>query len=94
MLEFYNGAEFKQIKGGSGGASTITKDTFTLDGSTLVYGPLSFSPAADENVLVFIAGVFQNDSQYSISGTNITLSSILEGDAGKTLTVLHGFDSI
>lgn len=94
MLEFYNGTEFKQINGGLGGASTITRDSFTLDGSTLTYGSLSFSAAADQNVLVFLAGVFQNDSQYSISGTVITLSSILEGDAGKTLTVLHGFDTI
>ena len=94
MLEFYNGAAWKQINGGTGGASTITRDSFTLDGSTLIYGPLSFSPTADQNVLVFIAGVFQNDSQYNISVTNISLTSILEGDAGKTLTVIHGFDSL
>lgn len=92
-LEFFNGSTFVQINGGTGGAHTITRDAFTLDGSTLVYGPLSFTPAANQNVMVFIEGVFQDDSTYSISGTDITLSSILPGDNGKTLTVLHGFDT-
>jgi hypothetical protein len=38
--------------------------------------------------------VFQNDSQYNISGTTITLTSILPADDGKTLVVLHGFDAV
>ena len=93
LFEFYNGTSFVQVTGAVGGKHTITRDSFTLDGSTLAYGTLSFEPSADQNVLVFIEGVFQNDSQYNISGTTITLTSILEADNGKTLTVLHGFDS-
>ena len=93
-LEFHNGTSFVQLQGAVGARSTITRDSFTLDGSTLAYSALSFEPSADQNVLVFIEGVFQNDSQYNISGTTITLSSILEADNGKTLTVLHGFDTI
>jgi hypothetical protein len=92
-LEFYNGSSFVQINGGTSGAHTITRDSFTLDGSTLIYGPLSFAPAADQNVMVFIEGVFQDDSTYSISGTDITLSSTQPSDDNKTLTVLHGFDT-
>ena len=92
-FEFYNGTNFVQVTGAVGGKHTITRDSFTLDGSTLAYTPLSFEPGADQNVLVFIDGIFQNDSQYNISGTTITLSSILEADNGKTLTVLHGFDT-
>jgi hypothetical protein len=94
MLEFYNGSAFVQLAGGTGGKSTITRDSFTLDGSTTIYPGLSFTPSADQNVLVFIEGVFQKDDTYSISGTTITLSSTLESDSGKTLTVLHGFDTI
>jgi hypothetical protein len=94
MLEFYNGSAFVQLQGGSGGTSTITRDSFTLDGSTVAYGPLSFEPTTDQNVLVFIEGVFQKDDTYSISGTTITLSSTLESDETKTLTVLHGFDKV
>ena len=93
LFEFYNGTSFVQVTGAVGGKHTITRDSFTLDGSTLAYGTLSFEPSADQNVLVFIEGVFQNDSQYNISGTTITLTSILEADNGKTLTVLHGFDT-
>lgn len=92
-FEFYNGTSWVQVTGAVGGKHTITRDSFTLDGSTLAYGTLSFEPSADQNVLVFIEGVFQNDSQYNISGTTITLTSILEADNGKTLTVLHGFDT-
>ena len=92
-FEFYNGTNFVQVTGAVGGKHTITRDSFTLDGSTLAYTPLSFEPSADQNVLVFIDGIFQNDTQYNISGTTITLSSILEADNGKTLTVLHGFDT-
>lgn len=94
MFEFYNGTTFVQLQGGSGGASTITRDSFTLDGSTLAYGSLSFTPTADQNVLVFIEGVFQKDDTYSISGTTITLSSTLPTDSGKTLSVVHGFDRV
>lgn len=94
MLEYYNGSSWNQVQGGTGGVSTITRDSFTLDGSTLVYGPLSYTPSADQNVLVFIEGVYQKDNLYDISGTNITLTSVLEGDAGKTLTVIHGFDRV
>lgn len=94
MLEFYNGSAFVQLAGGNGGKSTITRDSFTLDGSTVAFSPLSFEPTADQNVLVFIEGVFQKDDTYSISGTTITLSSTLPSDAGKTLSVVHGFDTI
>lgn len=93
LFEFYNGTNWVQVTGAVGGKHTITRDSFTLDGSTLAYSALSFEPSADQNVLVFIEGVFQNDSQYNISGTTITLTSILEADNGKTLTVLHGFDT-
>lgn len=93
-LEFYNGTNFVQLQGAQGAAATVTRDSFTLDGSTTAYGPLSFEPAADQNVMVFIEGVFQNDTQYNISGTTITLTSILPADDGKTLVVLHGFDAV
>ena len=63
QLEYYNGTIWKQLQGGAGGSSTITRDAFTMDGSTLTYGPLSFTPTAEQNVLVFIEGVFQHDGK-------------------------------
>jgi hypothetical protein len=94
QLEYYNGTIWKQLQGGAGGSSTITRDAFTMDGSTLTYGPLSFTPTAEQNVLVFIEGVFQHDGKYSVSGTNISVSTTSVLDAGATLSVIHGFDSI
>lgn len=93
-LEFYNGTNFVQITGAVGGKSTITRDAFTMDGSTTAFGPLSFEPSADQNVLVFIEGVFQKDDTYSISGTTITLSSTGPADDTKILSVIHGFDTV
>ena len=81
MLEFYNG-----------GKATITVDTATSDGSTTSY-PMSITPEHERNVLVFIEGVFQKHSTYSVSGSTITVS-VTGADAGKVLTMLHGFDIV
>jgi hypothetical protein len=91
-FEFYNGTNWVQVTGAVGGKHTITSDPFTLDGSTLAY-TMSLEETNPENILVFIDGIYQNSTQYSVSGTTITLTSILEADNGKTLTVLHGFDT-
>ena len=72
--------------------ATITVDTATLDGSTTSY-PMSITPEHERNVLVFIEGVFQKHSTYSVSGSTITVS-VTGADAGKVLTMLHGFDIV
>jgi hypothetical protein len=97
-LEYFNGTEFLLVGGGAGGISTITVDTITINGiiPTLSYTmslPVS-APSTEKNILVFLEGVYQKPSSYSVSGTTITLSAVLAGDNGKTLTVLHGFDSV
>jgi len=103
-LEFHNGTTFVNVTGGASGVATITADTYTGDGTTTVFGagaaagdstveaPLSFTPATDQNVLVFIDGVFQPDTSYSVSGTAITFGSAPGG--GTKISVLHGFDTI
>ena len=92
-FEFYNGTSWVQVTGAVGGKHTITRDTFTHDGSTAAYGPLSFEPSADQNVLVFLDCIFQKDANYNISGTTLTLTSVDVGDADKEIVVLHGFDT-
>jgi hypothetical protein len=104
MLEFYNGSQFVQLQGGTNGTSNITRDSFTIgfddDGSTIKteYHPLSFTPTNATRILVFMEGVFQKDDTYTINTdsteTYIRLFSLLNGDLGKTLTVLHGFDKV
>ena len=103
QLEFYNGSAFVQVTGAAGGNATITRDTYIGDGTSTVYGSgggsedsteqgLSFTPSADQNVLVFIDGVFQPDTSYSISGTQITFGSA--PGSGTNISILHGFDTI
>jgi len=104
MLEFYNGTEFKQIKGGTGGASTITVDTFTIldEDATGIprdsYSPLSLTPAADQNVLVFLGGVYQPPSAYNINSDStspyIKMLALVSGDIDSSLVIIHGFDSV
>ena len=103
-LEFHNGTAFVNVTGGTSGQATITADTYTGDGTTTVFGsgaasgdstveaPLSFTPAADQNLLVFIDGVFQPDTSYSVSGVAITFGSAPGG--GTKIVVLHGFDTV
>ena len=88
----------------AGGKATITVDSYTGDGTSTVFGSgtssddssveksLSFIPSADQNVLVFIDGVFQPDTAYSISGTTITFGSA--PGSGTIITILHGFDTV
>jgi len=103
FLEYFNGTEFLQLQGATNAKHTITVDSYTGDGTTTVFGsgessdassvekPLSFTPSADQNVLIFIDGVFQPDSVYSISGQQITFGAA--PGSGTSIKVLHGFDS-
>ena len=100
-LEFFNGSAF--VNAGGSGTATITVDSYTGDGTSTVFGSgtssddssvekqLSFAPAADQNVLVFIDGVFQPDSVYAISGRQITFGTA--PGSGTSIKILHGFDA-
>ena len=58
------------IGGGSGSFST---NIFTGDDSTTAF-TLSSAPSSENNLMVFIDGVFQAHNSYSVSGTTLTLS--------------------
>lgn len=88
-FEFYNGSSYQNVA--VKGTVTITKDSFTGDGSTLAY-TLSITPADENNILVFVGNVFQNpDVAYTLSGATITFASA--PPLSQTVVVLHGFDS-
>jgi hypothetical protein len=96
-LEYFNGTSFLQVGGGVGGVATVTADSITIDGNTpvLTYAmPSGLTPTDENNVLVFLEGIYQKPSTYTIAGSNITLAAVLVGDHNKTLTVLHGLDSV
>ena len=67
----------------AGGLPTITVNTGSQTGTQTVY-PLSVTPSSVNYVNVFINGVYQAKSSYSVSGTNLTfttappLNSIIE----------------
>jgi hypothetical protein len=103
-LEYYNGTSWLALSGGVGGAATITVDTFTIsdeDGTGNPrdsYSPLSLTPVADQNVLVFLGGVYQPTSAYNINTDStapyIKMLALVPGDIGSSLVVIHGFDSV
>ena len=92
-LEIWNGSEWRTV--GSEGIVTITKDTFTGDGSTTVFGAMTFSKASgtEKSVQVFVGNVHQNPGvAYTFdSTTNITFTS--PPPISQTIVILHGFDS-
>ena len=76
----------------SRGNVTITKDTYSGDGSTAAFGPMSIAPASDQAVQVFVGNVHQNPTvAYTISTTTITFST--PPNIGQSIEILHGFDS-
>jgi hypothetical protein len=56
---------------GGGGTNTFTHDVFTGNGSTTAYA-LSQSTESENNLIVFIDGVFQEQSAYSIATSSGT----------------------
>ena len=67
---------------GGGGTNTFTTDTYTnansTDGGSNLTYTLSQSISDEDNLIVFIDGVFQNQAAYSVSGTTLTLADALQ----------------
>ena len=56
------------------GDGNVSVDTFTGDDSTTAF-TLSLDPGDENNTRVFIDGVYQSKSNYSVSGTTLTFST-------------------
>tara|TARA_Y100000004_G_scaffold154426_1_gene178564 strand:- start:564 stop:3563 length:3000 start_codon:yes stop_codon:yes gene_type:complete len=54
--------------------SNLNIDSFTGDGSDLTF-TLSIAPVNENNTLVYVGGVYQQKSVYSVSGTTLTFGS-------------------
>ena len=61
--------------GGGGGSNTFTVNTFTTANSTTTDFTLSQAPNSEDNLFVFVEGVFMNPSDYTLSGTTVTLDA-------------------
>ena len=87
---------------GGGGTNTFTHDVFTCNGSTTAFA-LSQSTESENNLIVFIDGVFQEQSAYSIatssgtttltlsaapvSGRKLVVYSVAAGVSGSNLNI-------
>lgn len=88
-FEFYNGSAWSAVA--SRGFVTVSKDTFTGDGSTLAY-TLSTTPNSATGTPVYVGNVHQNPTvAYTITGSTLTFTSA--PNLGQTIEVYHGFDS-
>jgi len=90
-FEYYANGSWKIVR--AEGTATITKDTFTGDGSTTNFGPMSFTVADENTILVYIQNVWQEGGvNYTVSGTTISFTS--SPPLNHKIVVLHGFDTI
>ena len=75
----------------SRGKVTVTKDSFTGDGSTLAF-TMSQTPNDANGIQVFVGNVHQNPGvAYTISTS--TLQFAAPPNLGQAIEVFHGFDS-
>jgi hypothetical protein len=65
---------FTWVESSGGGATTFVVDTFNGDGSTVAF-TLANTIENENNLQVFIDGVYQSKSNFSTSGTTLTFST-------------------
>ncbi len=73
-------------------SSNLTVDTFTaadVSGNPQTDFTLSDAPAAEDNLLVFIDGVFQDQDAYTISSQTLTITDGVTADFGVTVYVIN-----
>ena len=72
--------------GGSGNTGGIDSQVFNGDGTDTTF-TLTTAPATEDNLWVFVDGVYQNKDSYSVSGTTLTMGTA--PDNGTKLAVHH-----
>jgi hypothetical protein len=80
QVRFYTGAAWVPVASGS-----VRRDDFSGNGSTTAF-TLSASPSSEDNTQVYINGVYQEKSSYSVSGTTLTFS--IAPPNGSTIEVM------
>jgi hypothetical protein len=70
----------------AGGSSNFTRKEFAGDGSTTAF-TLDTTPSDENDLMVFIEGVYQNQDAYSLSGTTLTMADAPV--SGRGLVVYH-----
>ena len=60
---------------GTSSVTPFSTDLFTTANSSTTAFTLSTTPPSEDNLIVFVEGVYQNKNSYSVSGTTLTLDS-------------------
>ena len=82
--------EWGAIAGGGSGTNMDT-NIYAGDGSTVNF-TLSTAPDTENNLMVFIDGVFQAHDSYSVSGTTLTFSTAPA--SGRVITAYHSTTTV
>ena len=75
--------------GGSLTSFTTTIDTFTGNGSQTTFN-LSVTPDSENSTFVFLNGVYQEKSTYSISGSSLILTDVATANDDIEVTTVSG----
>ena len=86
-IQIYNGSAWGDV----GVGNFLVTNTFTGDGSDTTF-TISNAVADENNLLVFIDGVFQAQNVYSISGTTLTFATAPAN--GRVITVYSALNNI
>lgn len=86
QFEGYADGAWGAIAGSGGGAAAMETDNFTGDGSTTDF-TLTSSVSDEDNLLVFIEGVYQNKADYVASGTTLTFD--VAPVSGRNIVAYH-----
>ena len=89
QFEGYADGEWGAIAGGGG--SAMETNNFTGDGSTTAF-TLSSSVSSEDNLIVFIEGIYQNKGDYVASGTTLTFTTAPVN--GRRIVVQHILSSV
>src|SRR6056300_570300 len=89
QFEGYADGEWGAIAGSGG--SAMETNNFTGDGSTTAF-TLSSTVASEDNLIVFIEGIYQNKGDYVASGTTLTFTTAPVN--GRRIVVQHILSSV
>lgn len=89
-FEGYNGTEWGAIGGGGGGGGQVTveKNTFTATAAQEDF-TIDSEPASVNNLQVYLDGVYQAKSNYSFTGTTVTINEGTGVAVGVEVEIIH-----
>lgn len=87
LVEFFDGSIFQSLA--VGGGINYTVDTFTGDGSSTVFGPLTSIPANAAQIIVFVGSIYQEPVvNYTVDGINADVTFTSAPPDGVPINVI------